>query len=525
MDEQHNNELLQVENPAAETPPAADEIHYPSGMVLPAPAQEPQERYPRRRAAGRDLGLAAILLLFCFLFWDSICWAVGLGLGEALGLAGLLPAALWYLRGRPGRLTGYGLICAGLYLLGAVSLVFSGDGVLKVLTIFALVPLFLIVILERLGLRTGHSLRARISDHWYLLFQMGFGRFPTGSWALTHAGPEDSVRSKRARAMLLGLLCAIPALMILFPLLISSDAAFAGLMGRFDLRMLGRFLLALCIGGILALLIFSLLFTSDRGPKPLQAVARKGLEPVAVAAFLAAVSAIYLLYLAAQFAYFTDAFKGLLPKDFTVAQYARRGFLEMCAIVAINLGLIVLAVGLCRKDGGKVPGAVKGLSLFLCIFSLGLVATALSKMVLYMGSFGLTRLRILTSVFMVFLAVIVIAEAVKLFVGRLQVIRLAVVLGAVLLIALSLSNVDGQVARYNVEAWRSGRLDSLDMDTVCCLDDGATPIFVELSQESDQKIAERAKKELARRKPNEDLRSWNLIGRQANEALKEYQSR
>ena len=153
------------------------------------------------------------------------------------------------------------------------------------------------------------------------------------------------------------------------------------------------------------------------------------------------------------------------------------------------------------------------------------MATALSKMVLYMGSFGLTRLRILTSVFMVFLAVIVIAEAVKLFVGRLQVIRLAVVLGAVLLIALSLSNVDGQVARYNVEAWRSGRLDSLDMDTVCCLDDGATPIFVELSQESDQKIAERAKKELARRKPNEDLRSWNLIGRQANEALKEYQSK
>ena len=106
-----------------------------------------------------------------------------------------------------------------------------------------------------------------------------------------------------------------------------------------------------------------------------------------------------------------------LPKDFTVAEYARRGFFEMCAIVAINLGLIVLAAGLCRKEQGRVPGPVKGLALFLCVFSLILVATALSKMVLYMGSFGLTRLRVLTSVFMVFLGLVVAAEAVKLFVS------------------------------------------------------------------------------------------------------------
>ena len=65
----------------------------------------------------------------------------------AEGLAALLPAALWYLRGRPGKLGVYGLACAGLYLLGALSLIFSGDASLKILTVFALAPLFLIVIL------------------------------------------------------------------------------------------------------------------------------------------------------------------------------------------------------------------------------------------------------------------------------------------------------------------------------------------------------------------------------------------
>ena len=69
----------------------------------------PRERYPRRRAQGRDLILAGVLLGFCFLLWDALCWAMGLGLGEALGLVGLLPAALVYLRRRPGRMPGFGL--------------------------------------------------------------------------------------------------------------------------------------------------------------------------------------------------------------------------------------------------------------------------------------------------------------------------------------------------------------------------------------------------------------------------------
>ena len=210
-----------------------------------------------------------------------------------------------------------------------------------------------------------------------------------------------------------------------------------------------------------------------------------------------------------------------LPKDFTVAEYARRGFFEMCAIVAINLGLIVLAAGLCRKEQGRVPGAVKGLALFLCVFSLILVATALSKMVLYMGSFGLTRLRVLTSVFMVFLGLVVAAEAVKLFVRRLPVVQWAVVLGAVLLIGLSVANVDGLVARYNVDAWRSGKLDSLDVDMICELGDGATPVLVELAEEEDPAVANKARRELKYRDPETDWRSWNLVTQRANEALDE----
>jgi len=160
----------------------------------------------------------------------------------------------------------------------------------------------------------------------------------------------------------------------------------------------------------------------------------------------------------------------------------------------------VLALGLCRREGGRVPAAVKALALFLCVFSLILVATALSKMLLYMNRFGLTRQRVRTSVFMLYLAAVLLALGLRLFVKRVPVLRLAVGLGAALLICLSLSNVDGLVARYNVSAWKSGRLDSLDMKTVCELGDGAVPTLVELAACEDGQIAAAAEQELVQRR-------------------------
>ena len=522
MDEQKNTAERSAEHTVIQT----NQSYIPvSSMAQPGGAapssMPPREVYPKRRALGRDLTLAGVLLGLCFLLWDALCWARGVGLAEAATLAGILPAALIYLKGRPGKLTRYGTVCAGLYLLSALSLILSGDASMKFLTLCVMVLLFQIMLLERLAMRTGTDLFRLIYDHLFVCFSMSLWRIGVGAWALAHSGTPGSARSKRNRSVLLGLLCAIPALVILIPLLISSDAAFEGLVGSLDWEFGSRALIALVFGGLAALFLFTLLFTSDQGPKKKDGTARKGVEPAAVAAFLGIIGAVYVLYLFSQFAYFTDAFRGLLPRGFTVAKYARRGFFEMCWIVAINLFLIVLALGLCRKDGGRIPGAVKGLALFLCVFSLILVATALSKMILYMGSFGLTRLRLTTSVFMVFLALVVLAVALRLFVKKLPVPQLAVTLGAVILIGLSLANVDGLVARYNVDAWRSGKLDSLDVQMICYLGDGAVPVLDELAHDpTDPEIAALAQSELRRRSPQTDLRSWNLVTQKANEVLK-----
>ena len=124
---------------------------------------------------------------------------------------------------------------------------------------------------------------------------------------------------------------------------------------------------------------------------------------------------------------------------------------------------------------------------------------------------------------MLLLALLVLAVALRLFIKTLPVAQWAVCLGAVMLIGLSLVNVDGLVARYNVDAWRSGKLDSLDMETICQLGDGAVPVLAELANDSDNSIIRiKARQELEKRDPEDDLRSWNLITQKANEALKSF---
>ena len=126
-------------------------------------------------------------------------------------------------------------------------------------------------------------------------------------------------------------------------------------------------------------------------------------------------------------------------------------------------------------------------------------------------------------VFMVLLAAVVLFLALRLFIRRVPVAKLAIGLGAAILIAVSLANVDGMVSRYNVKAWKTGSLQSLDIEMIRGLGDGAVPVLDELSRCGDAEIAREAKAELKLRRSDDaesDLRSWNLIGQQAADILR-----
>ncbi len=296
--------------------------------------------------------------------------------------------------------------------------------------------------------------------------------------------------------MFLGIACSVPVLFIVVPLLIKSDAAFAGLTERFFENAFKTFwevVLGLIIAPFMVSYAFSLKFKKEKeGEKR----SFKGIDKTIVISFLSMLSICYLTYLFSQLAYFFSAFRGFLPEEFKVADYARRGFFEMTAIAAINFVLIFAAILLTRKKEDKTPLAVRLLCLFVSIFTLIIIATALSKMALYIESFGMTLLRITTSAFMVFLGVVFISIILRLFIKRVKVLRAALLSAACILLILGSLNVNLIVADYNYNAFVDGKLEEIDMETLSELGDEGVPYLIKLSDHQNVELALAAEKHI-----------------------------
>ena len=100
----------------------------------------------------------------------------------------------------------------------------------------------------------------------------------------------------------------------------------------------------------------------------------------------------------------------------------------------------------------------------LSFFTLILIATALSKMALYIDTYGLTHKRVYASWLMAFLAFVFVVILGKQFARRLPFVKVAIV-GAVLFFALiTLPNIDAVIANYNVDRYLDGTLDTVDID-------------------------------------------------------------
>ena len=82
------------------------------------------------------------------------------------------------------------------------------------------------------------------------------------------------------------------------------------------------------------------------------------------------------------------------------------------------------------------------------------------------GPFGLTQLRVMTSLFMLWLALWVLSAVVTLFRPRFPPMKVAVLAALVLACAASWADVNTVVARYNVTAYQTGKLETVDVENL-----------------------------------------------------------
>ncbi len=288
-------------------------------------------------------------------------------------------------------------------------------------------------------------------------------------------------KSGRNFGLLCGFLVALPVLAILVFLLAESDAAFESAVGSL-LRLLPDFDLDLytIIALIFTPYIVSVLFTfkynvDGNANKSLRANIRnfRFMSAPFIGGFLGSVSLLYVVYLLSQTAYFFSAFGGKLPDtvDITLSEYARRGFFEMSAVAAINLCLIGAGAIFSKRQGEKFSKIYKVLALFLCGFTMLLITTAMSKMVLYISELGLTHKRLAVSVINVLLFLTFIFIIVRLFKKDFPYFRYICVISLTTVTAFMLVGADSVIGRYNTSAYLSGKHKEIDISLLQELND------------------------------------------------------
>ncbi|EWM53130.1 DUF4153 domain-containing protein [Ruminococcus flavefaciens] len=180
---------------------------------------------------------------------------------------------------------------------------------------------------------------------------------------------------------------------------------------------------------------------------------------------------LYVMFFISQANYFLSAFSNDLPEGFTYADYARRGFFELFAVALINLGVLVFMSLHSKKAGKEKPFALKLYSIVLSVFTIILIATAMSKMVMYINRYGLTRLRVYTSWFMILLAFVFIMIIIKQFRFEMKFARNMAVIFTLMFAVLCFSRPEAVIVKYNIEMYRSGQLEELDKDSILEMSD------------------------------------------------------
>lgn len=194
---------------------------------------------------------------------------------------------------------------------------------------------------------------------------------------------------------------------------------------------------------------------------------------------------LYIVFFISQWDYYVSGFTGNLPTEFSYAEYAREGFFELCVVSVINFIIIISIVLLMRRDITKKSIILKVISITFSICTLILITTAIAKMFMYIESYGLTPHRVYATWFMLLIAAIFIIIIISQFITRLKAVVVSFIITVVFLSILSLSNVDGLIAKYNINRYINGTLNTVDMIAMDELGEAAIPELVRLAEHLD----------------------------------------
>jgi hypothetical protein len=390
-----------------------------------------------------------------------------------------------------------------------VAVVFASGVVLRASPVVVSLDVLAVMISLSLAVwrgRSGTLRRAGISD-----YVIG----GTLAGAFTSAGPvpasvididwREALRGRwkgGALAVSRGVLLAAPLLVLFGALFVAADAVFERLVIEvfgFDLAKVFSHLFLFCFfGWITAGLLWAGLLARIPQDITLPRPRAISLGIVEVGVVLGLLDLLFFTFVVIQVRYlFGGAGHVATTAGLTYAEYARHGFFELATVTALALPLLLLAHWLFRPEGRKHEIIFKTLAGAMVALLFVVVASALQRMYLYTSEFGLTELRLYTTVFMFWISAVLVWFVLTVLRSRRDRFAFgALVAGFAAILAINAMNPDALIAKTNIDRLQQGKrfdpyyLTTLSADAVPTIVDslpeiGQKPVWQDFSLEQE----------------------------------------
>ncbi len=431
---------------------------------------------------------------------------------------------------RPATATGY-VPLAGAILFAILFAWREGEPVKQFLVLTILISCFLTAIAAH-----GRSLRIAYA-HEYIVdgIQLGLSIFTVPGLVLRGLHQEMTAvgkpRAAAAFSTLLGVIIAIPALVIFGSLFSEADPTFKKWFVDtlyFDFENAAQYVFQTLVFGCFAIIAWVLYLEGtprtrtprEQNPQPI------GWGSIEINVALGLISVLFLCFVAIQLPYFFGGHERVQTEEhLTYAEYARQGFFELTAVSALTFALLLGSATIIQGTTGKARTAYKIVSGIL-IACVGIImASAMHRLSLYIDTYGVTSNRLYAGWFMAWLAVAFVWLYVTIFRDRLRTFAWGFLLsGYAAILVVTVINPDGLAVKITAARAIEREIDADKSDKwwVGMLNIESIPAFVDALP----KLIEPDRKELTEElaKQEKDLverpnRTWTLSLQNARDAL------
>lgn len=254
-------------------------------------------------------------------------------------------------------------------------------------------------------------------------------------------------KNTKAVYILLGIVIAIPILVIIIALLYYADAVFANVLRSLFVSDLEATTIVgiICTFGYAILAAYCGLRYLTQGGIKDEVRDHRRFEPIIANTVLALISIVYLLFSLIQILYLFWG-KMQLPDGYTYANYAREGFFQLLFVCIINVILVLFFMGCFRENFLK-----RILLTVISFCTYIMLASSALRMSMYVRNYNLTFLRVFVFWALALIAILLLGILLQIYNERFPLFRYTIVVTTVCVLGLSGAHPDYWIAKYDLD--------------------------------------------------------------------------